>query len=89
VAILRYRIWNIDPLIDRTLVYVPLTAIRAGLFTARPGPTQRRFTLPNGDPSDAAAVLTTPIVAAVFEPIRTDLKATVDHGFRDPPDREE
>jgi GAF domain-containing protein len=87
VAILHYRLWEIDILINRTLVYVPLTAILAGLFTAGLGLSQRLSIALTGNTSDAAVVLTTLVIAAVFEPIRTGLKATVDRLFRDPPDR--
>src|SRR5439155_21568889 len=34
ISILRYRLWDIDLLINRTLVYVPLTGIVAGLYAA-------------------------------------------------------
>ena len=41
ISILRYRLWGIDVLINRTLVYVPLTAILAGIYSA-PSPCSRR-----------------------------------------------
>ena len=34
ISMMRYRLWNVDVLINRTLVYVPLTAILAGLYAA-------------------------------------------------------
>jgi hypothetical protein len=87
IAILRHRLWDIDLLINRTLVYVPLTAILAGLFAAGLGVFQRLFVALTGDKSDAAVVLTTLVIAAAFEPIRTGLRTTVDRYFRDAPDR--
>jgi hypothetical protein len=87
IAILRYRLWDIDLLLNRTLVYVPLTAIMAGLFAAGLGVFQRLFVALTGDRSDAAVVLTTLVIAAAFEPIRTGLRTTVDRYFREAPDR--
>jgi hypothetical protein len=87
IAILHHRLWDIDLLINRTLVYVPLTAILAGLFAAGLGVAQRLFVALTGDRSDAAVVLTTLVVAAVFEPIRTGLRATVDRHFGEAADR--
>jgi hypothetical protein len=87
IAILRHRLWDIDLLINRTLVYVPLTAILAGLFSALLGVSQRAFVALTGDKSDAAVVVTTLVVVAAFEPIRAGLRTTVDRYFREAPDR--
>jgi hypothetical protein len=43
VAVLRFRLYDIDVLIGRTLVYVPLTALLAGLYTASVSLFQRVF----------------------------------------------
>ena len=59
VAILRYRLWDIDLIIRRTLVYGTLTAFVAGLFTALIGLSQRLFVVFTGEQSDAAIVITT------------------------------
>jgi hypothetical protein len=42
-AILRYRLYEIDLLINRTLVYIPLTAILAGVFAASIALSQKLF----------------------------------------------
>ncbi len=83
VAILRYRLWEIDTIVNRTLVYGALTAILAGVFTALIGLAQRVFVAFTGEKSDAALVITTLIVAAASAPIKTRLQAFVDRQFKD------
>lgn len=78
IAILRYRLYEIDLIINRTLVYGALSAILAGVYTASITLSQRVFTAVTGERSDAAIVLTTLIVAATFTPLKTRLQAVVD-----------
>jgi hypothetical protein len=85
IAILRYRLWEIDVLINRTLVYVPLTALVAGLYTASIGLFQRLFTSATGSSSISAIVLTTLVVAAAFTPIKNHLQVLVDRYFKPDP----
>jgi hypothetical protein len=84
ISILRYRLWEIDVLINRTLVYVPLTASLAGLFAACITLTQRIFVALTGETSDAATVFTTLIIVAAFTPIKSRLEALVDKRFKYP-----
>lgn len=83
IAILRYRLYDIDLLINRTLVYVPLTAILAGIFSASITLSQRFFVALTGQSSDAATVLTTLIVVAAFEPLKSGLQHLVDLRFKE------
>lgn len=83
IAVLKYRLYEIDLLINRTLVYVPLTAILAGLFAATITLTQKLFVAVTGQSSDAAAVLTTLVVVAAFEPLKKWLQERVDRRFKD------
>jgi hypothetical protein len=83
VAILRYRLWDIDVIIRRTLVYLPLTAILAGVFAASMKVSQTLFGALLGTQSEAATVLTTLIVVAVFEPIKRLLQRIVDARFKE------
>lgn len=83
VAILKYRLYDIDLLINRTLVYVPLTAILAGIFAASITLSQKIFIALTGAASDTATVLTTLIVVAVFEPLKTGLQHLVDRRFKE------
>lgn len=84
VAVTRYRLYEIDHLINRTLVYVPLTALLAGLYAATVTLLQRAFQALTGDRSDAAIIITTLILAAVFTPIRKWLEAIVERRFKPP-----
>lgn len=86
IAILRYRLWDIDLLLNRTLVYFPLTAILAGIFAASITLTQKVFVALTGEKSDAATVITTLIVVALFEPLKRALQALVDKYFKEAPD---
>jgi hypothetical protein len=85
IAILRYNLYDIDLLINRTLVYLPLTAILAGVFAATVVLSQKLAAL-LGQSSDAATVLTTLIVVAAFTPIRDRLQIIVDKRFKEAPD---
>ena len=84
MAILRYRLWEIDILINRTLVYIPLTGILAGLYAASMPLLQRAFIAFTGAKSDGAVVLTTLILASTFTPIKNALQGLVDRRFKNP-----
>lgn len=84
VAIVRYRLWEVDSLVNRTVVYGALTAILAGLYTASIGLSQRLFVVLTGERSDAAIVITTLIVASAFTPVRARLQALAERAFQDP-----
>jgi hypothetical protein len=86
VAVLRHRMFDIDVIINRTLVYVPLTAILAGLFAASISLSQRLFISFTGQQSDVATVLTTLLVVAAFTPIKDRLQGLVDKRFKEGPD---
>jgi hypothetical protein len=81
-AITRYRLYDIDRLINRTLLYGALTAILAGIFTAGIGLAQRVFVATTGESSDAAIVLTTLVVATAYAPLRRRLESIVDRWFK-------
>lgn len=83
VAILRYRLYDIDVIIRRTAVYVPLTAILAGLYAGLTALLQRAFIAATGQTSDAAVVASTLVLATLFTPVRTWLQGVVDRRFRD------
>jgi hypothetical protein len=86
ISILRYKLWEIDLLINRTLVYVPLTAILGGLFSASVTMFQKIFVATTGQKSDAAIVMTTFVLVATFTPIRNRLQTAVDKRFKESKD---
>lgn len=83
LAVLRYQLFDIDIILRRTLVYVPLTACIAGLFAATITLSQKLFVALTEQSSDAAAVLTTLVVVAAFTPIKNGFQAFVDKRFKD------
>ena len=85
IAITRYRLYEIDTLINRTLVYVPLVGIVAGLYAACLALLQRLFVAFTGNTSDGAAVISALILAAVFTPIRKSIEGFVDRRFKPAP----
>jgi hypothetical protein len=82
VAITRYHLYDIDEIINRTIVYGALTAILAGLFTASITLSQRVFSAVTGERSDAAIVVTTLVVVSAYTPVRKWLEALVDRRFK-------
>ena len=86
IAILRHRLFDIDIIINRTLVYVPLTAIMAGIFASTIALTQKLLLTLSGQTSDAAAVLATLVTVAVFTPVRNRIQEAVDKSFKDTAD---
>ena len=82
IAITRYRLYEIDRIVNRALLYGALTAILAGVFTAGIGLAQRLFVALTGVTSDGAIVLATLVVATLYAPLRKWLEAVVDRRFK-------
>jgi hypothetical protein len=82
IAVLRYRLYDIDVLINRALVYIPLTAALGGLYAASVALFQRLFIAVTGESSDAAIVVTTLILAAAFTPARKALEGVAERRYR-------
>lgn len=79
-AILRYRLYDIDVLIRRTLVYATLSAVLAITYVAGvvlAGAALRPFTVG----SDLAVAISTLLVAALFQPIRRRVQDLVNRRF--------
>lgn len=80
VAVMRYHLYDIDRLINRTIVYGLLTAgLGAVYFGLVVGLQELLRPLSGG--SDLAIVLTTLVVAALFMPARSKVQAVVDRRF--------
>jgi hypothetical protein len=81
IAILRYRLYDIDIIINRTLVYGLLTATLVALYFGAIVVLQRVFVLLTGQQSTLAVVASTLAIAALFVPLRRRVQAFVDRRF--------
>jgi hypothetical protein len=82
IAILRNGLYDIDLIINKTVVYVLLTAVLAGLYTAVVALLQRTFVAVTGQGSDVAIVMTLFVLATVFTPIKNTLQENVDRRIK-------
>jgi len=82
VAVLRYRLYELDTIISRSITYLLLTALLAGTYAATVSLMQKIFIGITGDPSDGAIVFSTLLLASVFTPVRKWLEAMVDRRFK-------
>jgi hypothetical protein len=82
IAIMRYRLYDIDRLISRTFVYGALTALLAGLYTASIKLFTSLFVGVTGQSSDAALVLTTLVLATSFTPLKGRLERIADERLK-------
>jgi len=82
VAILRYRLYDIDIIINRTLVYASLTAVLALVYTAGVvviGGVVRELT--GQQENDIVVAASTLLVAGLFRPARERIQGNVDKRF--------
>jgi serine phosphatase RsbU (regulator of sigma subunit) len=81
IAIMRYGLWDIDVIVNRTLVYGLLTIVLALVYLASVLIVQRSFQTFTGESSDLAAVASTLVIVALFFPIRNFMQDFVDRRF--------
>jgi len=81
IAILRYRLYEIDLLINRTLVYGSLTAVLALVYFGSVTGTQSIFRAITGQQSTLAVVASTLVLAALFNPLRHRIQSFIDRRF--------
>jgi hypothetical protein len=81
VAILKYRLYEIDLIINRTLVYAPLTAMLVALYVGGVLFLQYAFRTLTGGESQLAIVASTLLIAALFNPLRRRVQNFIDHLF--------
>jgi hypothetical protein len=81
IAVLRYNLYDIDVVINRTLVYGPLTATLVALYFGGIVVLQRIFVLLTGQQSTLAVVASTLLIAALFNPLRRRIQSFIDRRF--------
>jgi hypothetical protein len=83
VAILRYRLYEIDLIINRTLVYGSLTAMLAAIYFGSVATTQAIFRALTGheEQPQLAIVVSTLVIAALFNPLRRRIQGFIDRRF--------
>ncbi len=81
IALLRYRLWDIDRVINRTLVYGLLTAILLLIYLVLVFAGQHLLVSLIGQSNAVVLVGSTLIVAALFQPLRHRLQRIIDRRF--------
>jgi hypothetical protein len=81
VAIVHDRLWDVDVIINRTLVYGSLTAMLVLVYFGSVAGTQTVFRALTGQESTLAAVASTLLIAALFNPLRRLIQGFIDRRF--------
>jgi hypothetical protein len=81
IAVLRYRLYAIDRIVNRTLVYGLLSAVLAGVYAALVLVLGQLFGGIGGHPPTWVIASATLAVAALFQPARRRIQAVVDRRF--------
>ncbi len=83
VAILKYRLYDIDIIINRTLVYASLTVMLAAVYFGGVATVQTMFRALTGqeEQPQLAVVVSTLVIAALFSPLRRRIQSFIDRRF--------
>ena len=81
ISILRYRLWDIDVIVNRTLVYSLLTVLLAAIYFGSVFALHEIFRTLTGQASELASVASTLVIVAVFTPLRKNLQNFIDSRF--------
>ncbi len=81
IAVLRYRLYDIDVIVNRALVYGSLTALLAAAYVGSVISLQSVVRTLTGQESTLAVVASTLLIAALFNPLRRWMQGFVDRRF--------
>src|SRR5918998_2829121 len=83
IAVLRYRLYDIDRIINRTLAYASLTVILVGVYFGGVTATQALFRALTGQENlpQLVVVASTLVIAALFNPLRRRIQSFIDRSF--------
>lgn len=82
VSILRYRLWEIDFIIRRTVTYALVTGVLVVIYFGTVIALQQIFALvTGGSPSELVTVVSTLVIAALFVPVRRRIQDAIDRRF--------
>jgi hypothetical protein len=81
VAMLRHRLYDIDTIINRTLIYASLTVVLVGIYVGTVVALQYALNAATGQQNPLAIVASTLLIAALFNPLRRAVQALIDRRF--------